>query len=77
MVSGCENISDLMAILSTGKDVIRWVKRRVAVTKRTRLPCSDAAAGITPAQGCLANSSFLRYSYEMITQTVMVLMLGK
>ena len=70
-------MSDLMAILSTWKDVIRWVKRRVAVTKRPRLPASDAAAGITPAPGCLANSSFLRYYYEIITQPVMVLMSGK
>jgi len=51
--------------------------KRVAVTKKTRLPCSDAAAGITPAQGCLANSSFLRHYYEMITETDKVLMLGK
>jgi hypothetical protein len=63
-------MSDLMAILSTGKDVIRWVKRR-------ELPCSDAAAGITPAQGCLANSSFLSHYYEMVTETVIVLMSGK
>jgi hypothetical protein len=61
------NVSNLMAVLKTRKEVRQT--KKVAGTKGRGLHALDAAAGTKNL-----SNSFLRYNDEMLMQTVTVLM---
>ncbi len=68
MVSGCTNVSNLMAVLKSRKEVGQ-MKKVAGAVERKRASCSRRRS-----RHKNVFNSFLRYNDEMLMQTVMVLM---